>query len=669
MEEGRRNTGWLLAVLVVLAIGAAGQEASPSPVLWNGFQTQGEATAGFRFTDVKGYVPTFKQLFDLNTGPRLEDTNVFGIAAPNTHLFADRFSLSASGLGGDPFPTAQLRVSKTGLYDFRTDWRQSYYYWNQNDTVVLPAGQPGLTPNQNWATVRKFGNASLVLHASNRLRFTFNYYRTSNSGAIFATESPDFLGSPSYWGTYARGNPYELFQPILDETNRFTGGLDATLGAWTVHYSLGYQTFDEAINPRNLSSPQFSIDTGQKLNGQEPLLNFAQSETRQLRSPVSEFSYTGPLSDKIEYRGDYIFYRFIGPASFVENFNGIAPGSTGVLAPYQVSQSGQSQVSEPQHVLDQGLTYTFNPGWNASLDYRLMRFSSHSSGTFTSLLNNSLATTVPEQLDWNNGLQEATLSMRFAPTADLLISPGVRLSRQDLEQLEFGVADPATSLTTKTVWPELGFYYRPTREIKLRGSVHAMNAGASYTAISPHTRTGGSLQASWAMGTDLTLDNNFEVDNAKQLASGFVSRVRSNSTALSYAAGARLSLFGGFTYESDFAAGNILYARGTPPLSDFLRDQTVNRVIQGGLEAGPFQRVGVRLTGNFDRTTGIGQISGEPPGDGPLVWPLITGTIYVDVPRAGRLSLDLQRTYFVEQIVAGNNFSAEMLTVRWTRAF
>ena len=39
--------------------------------------------------------------------------------------FADTYSLSASGLGGDSFPTAQLTVSKNKLYDFRVNWRQS----------------------------------------------------------------------------------------------------------------------------------------------------------------------------------------------------------------------------------------------------------------------------------------------------------------------------------------------------------------------------------------------------------------------------------------------------------------------------------------------------------------------------------------------------------------
>jgi hypothetical protein len=138
---------------------------------------------------------------------------------------------------------------------------------------------------------------------------------------------------------------------------------------------------------------------------------------------------------------------------------------------------------------------------------------------------------------------------------------------------------------------------------------------------------------------------------------------------LSYALTDRFSIFGGFSYLSYFAEGDIVYARGAPPLNDFLRDQETNRVWQGGVEAKASKRLGLRLSGNFDRSTGVGAISGEPPAYGPLTWPLVTGTIYYSFPRAGRLSIDLQRTYYSEQIVTGNNFQANLLTLRWTRDF
>ena len=166
-----RAARWTLAAVVfALALpGARAQDFSESgPINLSDFVLSGYATGGYRFEAVKGYAPQFQEMFDLGKGLRLLDFDLNGDAKEMKNPFADHFSLQATGLGGDPFPTAQFAVSKNKAYDFRVDWRQSNYYWNQNDNVVLPivAAAPtlstGLTDNHNWATVRKFGSASFT---------------------------------------------------------------------------------------------------------------------------------------------------------------------------------------------------------------------------------------------------------------------------------------------------------------------------------------------------------------------------------------------------------------------------------------------------------------------------------------------------------------------------
>jgi hypothetical protein len=97
------------------------------------------STTGYRFTDINGYEPKFQELFDLNSGLRLLDLNMFGQAKTR---FIDHYSLTLSGIGGEPYNTAQLNVRKTRLYDLRVNFRQSHYYWNRNDrggTAQRPA--------------------------------------------------------------------------------------------------------------------------------------------------------------------------------------------------------------------------------------------------------------------------------------------------------------------------------------------------------------------------------------------------------------------------------------------------------------------------------------------------------------------------------------------------
>jgi hypothetical protein len=217
--------------------------------------------------------------------------------------------------------------------------------------------------------------------------------------------------------------------------------------------------------------------------------------------------------------------------------------------------------------------------------------------------------------------------------------------------------------------PEISVGYQPSKKFSIRGDVHSFDSGASYTAITPHTGVAGHLVARVQFTPKLSFENGLNLMNTKLIDTNYKSNVHSNAATLSYALNNRFSIFGGFSYLSYFSQGNIVYARGTAPLTDFLNDQELNRVWQGGVEAKPTKRFGLRLSGNFDRSSGVGAISGEPPAYGPLTWPLVTGTVYYSLPKAGRLSIDLQRTYYSEQIVTGNNFQANLLTIRWTRDF
>jgi hypothetical protein len=663
------------------------QDSAETPLNFGGFNNQGSVTVGYRFDNVKGYLPMFQELSDLRKGFRLTDFNLFGEAQNGVNPFADTYSMSVTGLGGEPFETGQLSVGKTRLYDFRVNWRQSYYYWNQNNNLVLPIAavgsglSTGLTDNHAWGTVRKFGSADFTLHATNNLRFNFNYYHTTDSGPTFTTESLDFFDSPGLWGTFARANLYYLFAPIDDNTNRFTGGIDYTVHAWSFHYNLGYQAFTEDLSLNNVSSLELSINPVAS-STKEPLTNLSQSEYRRLTTPVSEFSFTGKPLSSLEWRGGYIYYRYQGPATLDQSYNGTAPNSSGTLAPYSVSESARDSVTEPDNILFQSFTYKVKDWWEIIADYRYSRFSTNTFGNFASLFSiagnpmpsaPSMTITAPasgtDSFVWRDGLSDFDFGMLLAPTHSLNLRPGIHLLKADVESLENGVADPATTLRTKTASPEISFGYQPSKIFSVRGDFHTLDNGSSYTAITPHTEVAGHLIFRVQPMAKVSLQDDLNLANDKLIDSSFKNNVHSNTFALSYALNDRFSIFGGFTYDSIFAAGDIVYVRGTPPLNDFLRDQETDRVLQAGVEAKPAKRFGLRLTGNFDRSTGLGQISGEPPAYGPLTWPLVTGTVYFDFPKAGRLSVDLQRTYYIEQIVTGNNFSANLLTIRWTREF
>jgi hypothetical protein len=659
-----------LSAVMALSIPVRAQDPE-KPLVLGGFENQGSFTSGYRFTDVSGYRPKYDELFDLNSGFRVLDFSLFGKAQEGQNRFADDYSLTLSGLGGDSYSTAQLTVRKTRLYDLRVNFQQSRYYWDRNDNAVLPNGLDGLTNSHNWATVRKLGSVNLLVHATNNLQFSFQYYRNTRDGMTGTTRSLDYFGSSSTWGSFARANPYYVLAPLSETSNRVSGRIDYTLHAWTFHYRLGYQRFEDSINGQNASSPEQSINVDDPATAKEAVNGISWSDSRKLTTPVSEFSYTGKISSKLEARGGYIFYRYRGPASLDMSFDGIArtnaAGTTD--APYALSLSTRANVTEPNHVIDQGFTYKVREWWSVLLDYRYSRFTVDSDAQFRTVdtLN---VNTGESSNQWRIGTHTADFNMTFTPISSLLVRTGVRYIKSDVEFLDAGSADPNRTKRIKTVWPVASIYYQPSKMLTIRGDVDETVNGTSYTRITPHTDVGGRLVVRVRPIDKFYIDDAVIVRNRKLIDTDYHNTVRSNAITATYEFNERLSGFAGFSYDSFFASDFVSFLRGPAPFTDLaLRDQTVDRVWQGGIRVSPVQRLEISLSGNYVRATGSGEIAGEAPLYGPMSFPYATGSVGYDLPRFGRLTAQLQRTYYIEQIVPGNNFGAKLLLIAWTRSF
>ena len=248
------------------------------------------------------------------------------------------------------------------------NFRQSYYYWNMNDLAALPNGLDGLTSNHNWATVRKMGSVNLLVHATNNLRFSFEYYRNTRDGVTETTRSLDYFGSSATWGSFARANPYLIVAPLSEATDRVTGGIDYTNHGWALHYRLGYQSFTDSINGTNAKSPERSINIDDPTTAKELVNGISYSDFRKLSTPVSEFSYTG--KDQPQIRNARRLHVLPLPrtrlARYGLRWHRRAPTAAARPSlPYAVSLSTRAQVAEPNNVIDQGFTYKITEWWSA----------------------------------------------------------------------------------------------------------------------------------------------------------------------------------------------------------------------------------------------------------------------------------------------------------------
>jgi len=390
------------------------------------------------------------------------------------------------------------------------------------------------------------------------------------------------------------------------------------------------------------------------------------ADARELKTPVSEFTYDGAVNDRVTLRGGYMFYRYRGPASIHAGYSGTARSNT--AGPYSLILDTEAAVTEPTHIVDQGATVRIRSWWNLHFDYRLTHSSTASSGDLK-VIADSVPSSGEVGYDWSLRTHQAELNLEFIPASSLTVRTGLRFLRRDVEEKEAGVAERYATATINTVTPTLNVYYRPSGKLTLRGDISSSTDGTSYTRISPHTDVRSRLSARLQPFDKVWVETSLTVRNRHYETSGFQNNIRISSTNVTYQPIEKLSLFGGLAYDSYFATSDVTFLRGTPPLNVSWRDQSISRTWSGGFSTKLTPHLSLDFSGNFVRATGRGEISGELPNYGPIKFPYATATLSYDFGKIGRLLIDLQRTYYIEEIVRENNFSANLLTIRWTKDF
>ncbi len=669
----------LFAVTLPLILAAPLLGQDDKPLVLGSFENSGSVTAGYRFTSFSGYRPMYRNLFDLNSGFRILDLSLFGHAQPGANTFADDYSIVSNGIGGEPFSTTQITVRKKNLYDLRASFRQSYYYIDPNASAAVPSGVRGLLSDHNWATVRKMGSLNLLIHATNNLKFNLEYARNTRDGAVDTTRVMDYFGSPSSFGSFARANPYYLVGLVDEETNRIAAGVDYTYRDWTFHYKTGLQRFTDSFTGTNPFTGERSINTGDAVTASELLTTAKWSDYHRFSTPISEFSYNGKLLPGLKATGSYFFFDYSGPASVAMSASGQARGSTTtVFNPYSFVDNSNARLSEPNHIVDQEFTYDISDWLSMEAGYKYSRLNLTSNATFDSTSNccgtgvtaSGTTQTGTDLNQWKIGTSTANYDLLITPGKGLLVRLGMAYMKRDVEFLSNGATDPLMTLRTKTILPTLGVSWQPNKVFSIRANVDEINNGSSYTRETPHTDIGSRIVARIRPTDKLHIDNTLLVRNSKLLTADYHNRLRNNSSTITYDFNSRASGFVGFSYNSFYARSFANFLRGTAPITNVtLVDQNVERLWQGGFNIEPVRRLTVSFAGNYIRVNGLGVVLGEQALYGPMTFPYASASLSWDAKKSGKMTVQLQRTYYQEQIVTGNNFGADILLIAWTRSF
>ena len=302
-----RNTFY--AVWVLLAQAAMAQVVAPTPE--QAGSPRGENTGdynvtdsfetGYRFAIVNGNVGTYRADVNYGNGIRLLSSNLTINSKDGHGRWFDQIALTTTGLGNDPYQSANLRVEKNKLYRYDMLWRLDDYY---NPGLPVAAGLHLMD------TGRQMQDHNLTLLPQSKIQFHLGYSRNTQDGPALSTVQL-FSSPPS--------SEFPVFQNIRREQDEYRFGADVELAGFKLTLLRTWVYFKD--------------DTGYQENGATPgdnpgagvsLSQFQRAEPFRGTSPYWLGNVT-KTSKNLAVNGRITYVEGTGDFVLAENAFGMTP--------------------------------------------------------------------------------------------------------------------------------------------------------------------------------------------------------------------------------------------------------------------------------------------------------------------------------------------------------
>ena len=248
---------------------AAAPPAEPDGVTSGGYQIHSSVELGYRSNDVTGSGDMYDTLVNLQSGPRILDQTLTMQSVDHQGLLFDDLYLNSFGWGGDPNNALRLRADKNKWYNLQGSFRRDQYFsdydlWANPLNPPPPPAPGGSTPSipildspHLFATTRRMSDFDLTLLPQSAVSFRLGYSHNNMTG-------------PSYSSIH-EGTEASLLQDWNTTMNSYRLGVDFRVAPRTV---LSYDQFldyykgdtDYQLNPINEAllptTPASSVSLG-----------------------------------------------------------------------------------------------------------------------------------------------------------------------------------------------------------------------------------------------------------------------------------------------------------------------------------------------------------------------------------------------------------------------
>jgi hypothetical protein len=519
----------LLCAAAILPIATYAQEAKEAPqgVNRGDYNIQQSLELGYRFSDFTGNTAVYDTFVNLNQGPRLFNQSLEMHSLDHHGLLFDDLYMYSFGYGGDPNDVTRLGISKNKWYNLDATFRRDRNLWNYdllanplNPGTSKPADPITFSPHLMQMT-RRMSDYNLTILPQSKVRFRLGYNHNIDQGPSLSSihEGTDALLFQN-WDTTQDSYHFGVDIKLIPKTNvsydQFlqyykgdTSYLDASLAGPFDNYLPGYQLangtpvdlgliYDTAGNSPCKTPIAKAATTPPTVTANcNATLAYDRSGITRVKIPVEQLSFQSNPIKQLDLAGRVSYSSSTSNVpSYFEFWNGLSShGSavqtttTGVASAKRVSVSTDFDatvfVTNKFRIQDE---FRFS-------DYRIPGNFASSTETYTGavlgapLVNPTVAMADSSRFLGQN-MRVNTIQFLYDFSRRLGMRLGYRHRFRDIPQSDVEFSGSSATTTTDDIKIKedsalLGFWARPTDQLRLTYDMEINYADRSFTRVSP----------------------------------------------------------------------------------------------------------------------------------------------------------------------------------------
>lgn len=487
-------------------------------------QVTGDVQVGYRYVAVSGSEDKYREQYDFDDGVRILSTRV--VISPeqrNAGRAFDRVTLSANGLGGDPYETWSVSAYKTGAYRADVRYRSVDYFY----------GDPGDV--HAWDTQRKYVDVNLSANISRNVlvNASFNGYRRTGE----RTTTRDF-----------DRDEFHFDEPIDQEGTDYGFGIRWNLKGTDLFFNQRFVNFRD--DSGFTSGPNAGGSTATFI---EMLAN---TEVRAMDAPISRGGFHSILlSSRVELFGDLMYSNQQTSSAFVQLIDGTDRSSNAIRTTWD------NQGSVERDVLHGNLEVRVRAHRvvivTAKYRHRDWDQDGHSIGedvtvrtelgTFVSARGVGLSSyrVKGDQLLFGVEVMPARSINIFGEVGYGSVDKSFK--KEEIDGFPRG-SDRATDVTTNTVPFRIGGFYRPDPRVDVKVTYSRADVDDPLTQVFPTVADGIKLRSRFRPAPGWTVAGDVTYRTAKNAISDHEFDSTTFGASLSYAVSDRGHVSVGYTY-------------------------------------------------------------------------------------------------------------------------